>query len=141
VMAISEVCTVSASEMPWVFRVQDKAGRGPFKPGMSQHWVEDNSDVVPPPPVHEAFGPDLFATLHNLIKVNGGACGCACLEKADFAKWFTPIERNNLNKLGYRLVTLKPDRIVATAPHQVVFWRKRPLNRDTLVIPWSDIAP
>jgi hypothetical protein len=128
-----------APSLPWVFRVQDKAGRGPFKPGMSRHWVENGSDAVPPLPVQEEFGAGLFVDLRNLIKEFGGSCGCACLNKSDLAKWFTPIERKNLAKLRYRLVSLKPDRILASSPHQIVFWRKRPLNRDALVIPWSDI--
>lgn len=127
--------------LPWLFRVQDKAGRGPYRPGFSIRWVEIDSPAVPPLPLHEQFGEELFAEARKIVAMDGGAVGCGCRERTELAHWFTPVERKRLKALGFRVVSLAPTRILAEAPHQVVFWRKRPLRSDALVIPWGNIGP
>lgn len=49
-------------------------------------------------------------------------------------KWFTPTEFVRLQILGYRLVAMDVDRILAESKNQLVFKRSKPLNVDIEVL-------
>lgn len=120
-----------------VWRVQDGAGRGPYKPGKSIRWCDDTG--TPPPPTLDVEFPSLYSELQKKIDRDGGAFGCATRTPAGLAAWFTATERPRLGRLGYKVVCLQVDEIMAESENQVVFWRRRPLNRDITVVSWCRI--
>jgi len=118
-----------------IYRVQDKEGRGPFRPGMSARWVqEDGPDQLPP--VMVEFGNEIINKLHRKIDEFGGACGCGCADRDGLNRWFTRLERRRLKRLGYQVVMMDIDEVIAESPNQIVFWRWRSLDRHFIVIPW-----
>jgi hypothetical protein len=60
--------------------------------------------------------------------------GCGCRTLDQLFKWFTPTERVRLHALGYRIVTMWVDRIIAESPNQVVFARRKPLAMSATVL-------
>ncbi len=115
-----------------VYRIQDAEGRGPFRPGVSSQWVDKN-DLLPPPTWMGEFGGHLMKELRP-----GEFAGCAVRELAQLSKWFSPTEMPRLRALGYRLVALHADRILAQSPNQVVFARRRPLNSGATILRYPD---
>lgn len=102
-----------------ILRVQDKGGRGPWRPGFSHIWT--NPDRAGLPQAIWEVWPDL--------KFNSNVLhyGCGCRSKEQLAKWFDAYELSNLYMLGFRLVSIKPDRILAENEDQVVFGVRQPL--------------
>jgi hypothetical protein len=127
---------MSKLELPIVYRVQDEYGRGPFRPGFSRHWADDVAAVRLPTFIDE-FGPEVIAELHALIDAQGGYCGCGMDGLKDVGRWFSCGERVRLERMGFRMVTLRPDRIVRRSRNQVVFWRLKPLRTGVFQLPWS----
>lgn len=105
-----------------VFRIQDRDGRGPFKPGFSHRWVEERSDHENLIPWTEQFGNIGFGDNENI--------GCACKTTDQLKRWFTKKEYNKLKRLGYRSVKIQADRIIAESDIQCVFGRIKPLNQN-----------
>jgi len=105
-----------------VYRVQAIDGRGPWRPGFSHVWVDD---IAKPPAWIEEF--NVRAVLRA---ANGDVTGCACRSLDQLRRWFTQDELNRLRVLGYFVVRLEVDRILAESKHQVVFARKQPLAMD-----------
>jgi hypothetical protein len=107
-----------------IYRIQDKEGRGPFRPGFSKYWVSERPEVelalLKPP--HVEF-PDMVlrAGWHF-------GCGCESLEK--LRMWFLPCEYHTLLSYGYRCVSMEIDRIAAKSAYQCVFERDRPLRKN-----------
>ena len=122
-----------------VYRVQDREGRGPFKPGMTRRWA-DAEGFSFMPPFHDEFGIGIIKELQTMIGEVGGACGCAVATMDMIDKWFTPTERARLAALGYFVVLLSVDAILRESPNQIVFWRRLPLRKSALVMPWRSTA-
>lgn len=114
-----------------VYRVQSADGRGPWKPGLSKHWIDMESDRPLQKDVISAFGLDW----RSEIPANW-SCGCACRSMADLLKWFTPLEQSRLSVLGYVPVMLKADRVVRENTDQLIFARRMPLREGYIIIPW-----
>ena len=115
------------------FRVQDCAGRGPFKPGMPDRWRDpDGNDY---PPVQAEFGLDWRAEIPP-----GWHCGCGFRSVVQAARWFSPWECARMDALGYRLVRIiaKPLRESA---HQSIIVRPLPLRMLATRMPWPHLAP
>lgn len=107
-----------------VYRVQDRDGRGPWKPGFSRHWVEDRDDLDHLPPwTHE---------LPNALqkRIVGMHLGCGCQTLEQLRRWFTPGEYATLRRHGYLAVKMKVGRILAASRTQCVFERAKPLYED-----------
>lgn len=119
----------------WVYRVQDLAGRGPFKPGFSRKWADQDfaPGIVPLPTFMEEFGVDIIERLGQ----DGEHFGSAVRTLEQINKWFSSTERRKLNRLGYRLVKMEADRILAESKNQLLIARKRPFHRDILVVFWQ----
>ena len=83
-----------------IYRIQDKDGRGPWKPGFSHRWVEIRPDHNNLPAWYEEFGP-----LHNYISY-GEHCGSGCKTIDQLRRWFTKSEYRTLLKYGYRAVRM-----------------------------------
>lgn len=120
-----------------IYRVQDKEGRGPFRPGLSKKWADkDGFNFMPP--FFDEFGMGVVDELHDLIFAKGGAGGCAVAERAGISKWFTKAEQCRLAKLGFNVVSMFPDVILRESETQIVFWRAQPLHVGGVIIPWRE---
>lgn len=120
------------AEKRTVYRVQDRDGRGPWRPGFSRFWI-DNSGPPLPPALHDDFGFEIYSK----IRAAKGHCGSACSDVEDLRNWFTPRERKTLQLLGYNPVCLLADDVLAESKHQLVIRCDEPLNSGALVLPWS----
>jgi hypothetical protein len=110
-----------------IFRIQDKDGRGPYRPGLTKTWIEDRKDHDNLVPWFVEFGP-----VHEQI-LYGEHAGCGCLTVEALRRWFTITEYRRLLKLGYRAVAMEANRLIARSPVQCVFGRAKPLNEDITV--------
>lgn len=105
-----------------LYRWQDADGRGPYKPGTSHFWAdEDNQSANPPFFIEFGWGViDLCRSDENM--------GCAFRTIEQAHRWFTPKERERMYLMGYRFGRICADRVLAESEHQVVFARKKPLR-------------
>lgn len=105
-----------------VYRIQDKDGRGPWKPGFSVQWVEDRPD-------HDNLHP-WYVTMGDVRtrSIAGMYMGSACTSLEQLCRWFTAREYQTLLALGYQAVSMEAGRILGADANQVVFERARPLN-------------
>ena len=117
-----------------VFRVQDANGRGPFRPGFSVKWCDDDfhPSMSPLPTWMEEFGWDLIDRLDWPTE----HFGCAVRSVEQISRWFSDAEQYRLALLGFNLVSLDIARILAESPNQLVFARQKPLANDALIVPW-----
>lgn len=100
-----------------LLRVEDAERRGPYRPGMSHLWSDEEGP--PPPPTWGAeFG---LGILRAVGKNENMQCGFR--DEAQLRRWFTPTELYRLQLLGYRIVAVEAVRIVAESRNQVVFIR------------------
>jgi hypothetical protein len=117
-----------------VYRVQDSDGRGPFKPGFSGSWIDadigdrDNLRAWP-----LEFG-DGIVNQVRLLVAHGYHCGCACRDIETIKRWFTAAELERLKVLGYSIVKMRVDRILAESKDQLVFAREIPLRKHVIPI-------
>jgi hypothetical protein len=108
--------------MKSIYRIQDKDGRGPWKPGFSLKWIRENPDWSLKPwmftmgPVHQKAESDEI-------------CGCGCLTKAQLRRWILKSEYEILLGYGYKAVKLK-GRILGEDKNQCIFARQQPLNQN-----------
>lgn len=123
-----------SSEHILVCRMQDKDGRGPYKPGFSQYWVED-APIVMPDPIMLAF-PGVMDLAHKIVSQRGGACGCALRNIEQAKRWFTPSEVISLVYFGYTLCWMYADEILAENEDQLVIWSSSPLADAVIATGW-----
>lgn len=114
------------------YRVQDRDGRGPFKPGMPDCWRDpDGSDF---PPVHAEFG---LAWREEIP--TGWHCGCAFRTIEQARAWFSPWECEKLDALGYKFVRVH-GRALRESRFQSIIVRPDPMRWNSLVLPWPHQA-
>ena len=103
-----------------IYRVQDKDGRGPFKPGFSHKWIKVRA-------AHDDLKPwfSEFGAINRKVR-SGFRCGSACLSISKLRIWFTREEYATLQSLGYQAVKMDAD-ILAESFSQCFFERERPL--------------
>lgn len=108
-----------------LFRIQNAAGRGPWKPGFSVKWVD---------PDRNSNGPDVITDFGigvmfecQLRHAMGFHMGCACKDLDQLKRWFNRSERTKLKEFGYEIVKFTPDFLIAESDWQVIFANKRPL--------------
>lgn len=107
-----------------VYRVQDREGRGPWRPGFSDSWVEDRADLALLIPWTTEFG---MGILDHATP--GFAVGCGCTSLDALRRWFTPTEYATLRAVGYECVRIAGCRVLASSDIQCVFERRAPLRR------------
>jgi len=112
-----------------IYRLQDDEGRGPFRPGFSETWL-DAVRSYDLPPWFEEFGWHLVAECRD----SGLNCGTGCRTLEQLHKWFSRTERKRLHRYGYDIVTLVPDRIFAESENQVVFGCREPLATPKIIL-------
>lgn len=116
-----------------VYRVQAEDGRGPWRPGFSHVWVDEDApsghltetvmDLIP------------VEVLRNLPTTHAYGCGCRTL--AQLRDWFTPVERQRLSRLGFHPVVMRVDAVLAESDRQVFFARCRPLAEGATRLKWE----
>jgi hypothetical protein len=111
-----------------VYRIQDAEGRGPFRPGFSSTWL-DAARHCEFPSWLEEFGWCIPADL----QAQGWHFGSACRSVEGIKQWFSRTERRRLERFGYSLVALKPDRILAESERQLVIARRLPLADGAII--------
>lgn len=86
--------------MARVFRVQDSSGRGPFRPGFSDRWLDDDiGSRAALPSWMEEFGWDAFDAAPD------GAYGFSAVTSINGIRlWFSTTERERLDRLGFATV-------------------------------------
>lgn len=114
-----------------VFRIQDSEGRGPFRPGLSQVWIDEERTSMPPTFMEE-FGWDIFDKMGR----PGEHFGSAVRRVEDLLRWFSHREMRKLAALGYRIVSLSDARVLAESENQCVFARSRPLAEGATFHRW-----
>lgn len=112
-----------------VYRIQDAEGRGPFRPGFSVQWLDATEHCAFPSWIEE-FG----WCIPDDLRAQGWHFGSACRTIEGVKKWFSRTERHRLARLGYALVAIKPDRVLAESERQLVIARQRPLTDGALYI-------
>lgn len=115
-----------------VYRVQDSEGRGPFRPGFSRFWCDDERHEEMPTWFDE-FGADL---IYRLGKPNGEQYGTAVRTIDCLNRWFSRKEQVRLKNWGYNVVSFVPDRILAESETQLIFAKNTPLNIGVSVVPF-----
>lgn len=125
-------CTV---ERPFVFRVQDAAGRGPYRPGFSHVWM-DLIHEQRNPTIMDEFGLPL---IESMAPENANGCAFETLRQA--ARWFSPAERGRLDMWGYRLVVMRVDRILARSERQALVTRRLPFRHGAVALRWDLLDP
>lgn len=120
-----------------VFRVQDANGRGPFRPGFSREWCDDDfaPGMLPLPTWMEEFGRDLIDRLGR----PGEHFGSAVRTIGQISRWFSATEQNRLEKHAFNVVSLHVTRVLAESANQLVFARGMPLARGALIVPWQSL--
>lgn len=113
--------------MTTVYRVQDKDGRGPWKPGFSHRWVEDREDHNNLPPWFVEFG------RIDSRGIYGMTMGSACMSAEQLRRWFTASEYATLRKFGYQAVKMDAC-VLAESEVQCFIQRAKPFNEDVEVV-------
>ncbi|HEY6038670.1 MAG TPA: hypothetical protein VIV58_30515 [Kofleriaceae bacterium] len=112
----------SRRDVAKVYRIQDHEGRGPFRPGFSQTWLDDVERVGPPTWMEE-FGWDAAREAPD-----GAQVFSAVRTISGIRKWFSDTERPRLYALGYRLVEVPNAVVIRESEHQLLCWRGVPLS-------------
>lgn len=101
-----------------VYRVQDAVGRGPYRLGLSHRWADPNGPNNPP----------WWVEIGETIEAAHARCndpamnyGCGFDTLGQLHAWFNSRDLRNLDRLGFKMVRITPDVIVARTPSQVVF--------------------
>ena len=115
-----------------VVRVQDADGRGPWRPGFSHTWIEEDAPADRlTESVLELVPPSVLRAIPRDIHV-----GCACRSVEALMAWFTPVERQRLARLGFHIVRLRVDRVIAESDWQMVVARRRPFAEGATRLRW-----
>ena len=111
-----------------IYRVQDRDGRGPWKPGFSHRWIEDRPDLDNLPPWFEEFG------RVDRCAPAGASIGSGCRTLEQLRRWFTPIEYLTILRFGYQAIGMEVDCILAESDIQCVFARRKLLKQDVVPV-------
>lgn len=118
-------------EITSLYRVQHpKDGRGPFRPGLSHEWVDDEGEQLPT--VFHQFPLSIITRPEppNYRK------GCAVRNLETLVRWFTPNEQQKLQALGYHLVQLHYCEILCESPEQILFRRPHSHTEKLTILAW-----
>ena len=111
----------------FIYRVQADDGRGPFRPGFSVRWSDmDGEDRLP----------TFIEEFPNIIFEAGWHYGTGVRTLEEIGRWFTTTEQGRMAALGFYVVVMNVDKIIAESKNQVIFARKEPLNKGVIVQQW-----
>lgn len=107
-----------------VIRVQDRFGRGPYRPGVPAQWSDPNGFDCPPWWIELGIAmEDGHASMNGPYHF-----GCAFQSRSHLDRWFTGRELRSLDRLGYRLAAVQADIVLFETPRQIVFGSSSPLS-------------
>lgn len=116
-----------------VVRVQAVDGRGPWRPGFSHRWIDEDAPVG-----------RLTETVMDLVPMHELLClpssmmyGSACRTLTALFEWFTPLERRRLALLGFHPVRLNADVVLAESRWQMLIGRTRPFHEGATRLRWE----
>ena len=109
-----------------LFRVQDKHGRGPWRPGLSSRWV-DAFRTAQHPPIYEER-PDWLDVCRE-AQASGAHVGCAVDGADALLSWFSPMELIRLHDLGFFIVDASACDVLIRTQTQVVIASRLPLKK------------
>jgi hypothetical protein len=112
------------NERKAVWRMQDRFGRGPFKPGFTKEWKGDGNLDLPPIYLELGISPQQMAGMIP-PRMFGG---CSVQSVDLLHRWFDRTERRRLAKFGYQVVRFEPTIILAETEIQVLFAHEWPLS-------------
>jgi hypothetical protein len=109
-----------------IYRIQDKEGRGPFKPGFSHNWSSMSEEDM------NKYRPNEFMSIAGKLKLKGSndSYGFGFRSFYQLSLYFTVKERFKLYDFGYFVARMKIDKIIAESASQILFWRDKPLSED-----------
>lgn len=106
------------------WRMQDDKGRGPWRPGFSKYWRDSCDDRITETVM------DLVGGIENMRNLpRGFYYGCACKSKEQLLSWFSDDERRILESVGFKIITVSVDRVVADGEHQMLVASRVPFNQ------------
>lgn len=108
-----------------LIRMQDAEGRGPWRPGFSSKWLDQNSAVPLPPSGFEEV-PNL-SEIVSAAHERGQHVGFA-LRKSKLSAWFNRAELHRLRRLGFFLVDCADCDVLVETQWQALVGSKRPLR-------------
>ncbi len=107
--------------MTIIYRVQDREGRGPWRPGFSQVWVEYT-------PEKEVLLPSYIEMPGAIDKRTAGYhVGIGCISLDQLRRWFTEREYRTLMDHGFRCVQFMGCALLGESETQCMFESRRPL--------------
>lgn len=108
-----------------LYRIQDKQGRGPWRPGLSAKWLSDEGPDLPPAIQEEL--PEFFR-LVSAAHERGFHIGCAARGEGALSKWIQEGEMERLSEMGFFVVNATQCSVLAETEHQVLIGCKKPLR-------------
>lgn len=119
--------------MTVAYRVQADDGRGPWRPGFSLRWIDGDAQAG-----------RLMETVMDLMPIAEIRAlppthhyGCACRSLDGLREWFTAIEMERLERLGFYPVRLNADLVIAESPWQMFIGRKIPFAVGASRLRWK----
>lgn len=116
------------------YRVQAHDGRGPWRPGWSQRWIDEDA---PADRLTETIM-DLVPIEQLLTLPSTMAWGCACRTLEALMAWFTRLERERLRAAGFYPVKLNVDVVLKESQWQMLIGRSRPFTDGVTYLRWPD---
>ncbi len=115
------------------YRVQAADGRGPWRPGFSQTWIDVDAPVG-----------RLSETIMDLMPIRELRAlpdtmnyGCACRTLQGLRDWFTAVEMERLESLGFYPVRLNVDQVLVESQWQMLIGRVRPFTEGASRLRWT----
>lgn len=106
-----------------IYRVQDRDGRGPWRPGFSALWHADTTPMTGRPITSEPGISVVIAEAHK----NGLHIGCA-VRGHNMHLWFTENDLARLETFGFRIADASGCDVLLETEQQVLIGFKKPLR-------------
>lgn len=103
-------------------RVQDREGRGPWRPGFSSTWVGDDT------PMHGKPIPSYPGALKAALDACEAGMQTGCAVFADqIGLWFSPADLDRLARLGFYVADASACKVIFIAPDQALVASHEPM--------------
>ena len=113
--------------MSRLLRIQDAEGRGPWRPGFSQMWIDPEKDDSFCPPLMVEF-PNWHKAIAKARKTGRPHVGCVAYGAQGLHAWFTPSEIGKLRAFGFRLADASSLTRILSGRHQAIVASALPLS-------------
>ena len=114
-----------------IYRIQDREGRGPYKPGETELWQDKEGEALPPLPI-----PAILKFRRSIPKDHHMGFGFQSMEQ--LRNWFSDGEISRLYYRGFQIVSMGATGILMKDGKQVLFHRRFPFNEGCEAVkPWQ----